>query len=600
MRMLARCMRALLVVLACVQGAAAADMGKVLHDSFPVPETGFDPQALSDLYSADICRVIFDPLLELDYLARPFKLRPRTAEAMPEIRDGGRIYVFKLRKGIYFTSDPVFKGARRELTAEDYVFSWKRLLDPRVRSSYLWILDGKVVGADPIVEAARKPGGKFDYDAPMEGLRALDRYTLQLTLKAPDYSLIYQMTQPYMAAVAREVIAAYGDASTWAQANPVGTGPYVLRDWRRGQRIVLEANPEFREEYYPDSADPGDKPLLDAMRGKRLPIIGRIEVNVIEESQPQLLAFNSNALDVLHVPRDLVAKVIAGDRLLPEYAQRGVQWQRGMMPALTYQYFNMEDPVVGGYTKDKIALRRAMVMGFNVDEYIRIQWQGQAIAASQPVPPNLSGHDPSYKRLARYDPSAARALLDKFGYKDRDGDGFREMPDGGPLVVERTSRADGLDRLLNELWQKNMESIGIRMRFVVRPFPEQLKLGKQGQIQMGGLGWFSPVPDGETFMMLNYGGNIGQFNYARFKLPEYDRLFELSKTTPPGPERTRYYRQMTELIGIYAPWELGVYRMETTIVQPWVKGYKKNPFIPKPWAYLDIDTNKRPTVVGRN
>ena len=206
----------------------------------------------------------------------------------------------------------------------------------------------------------------------------------------------------------------------------------------------------------------------------------------------------------------------------------------------------MEDPVVGGYSKEKIALRRAMVMGFNLDEYIKVMWQGQALPASQPVPSNLAGHDSTLKRFARYDPAGARALLDKFGYIDRDGDGFRETPDGKPLVVERTSRPDGLDRLLNELWQRNMQAIGIRMRFTVRPFPEQLKMGKQGQIQMGGLGWFSAVPEGQTFMMLLYGGNIGQFNYSRFHLPEYDRLYERAVTLPEGPERTLLFREMAE------------------------------------------------------
>lgn len=579
--------------LVCAHACIAADMSKTLHALFPVAETGFDPQALSDLYSSDVCRVIFDSPLELDYLARPYRLKTNVATAMPEIRDGGHTYVVKLRHGIYFTPDPAFKGAKRELTAEDFVFSWKRLLDPRVHSSFLWVLDGKVVGADAIVAAARKPGGKFDYDAPMEGLRALDRYTVELKLKAPDYDMLYQMSQPWMAAVAREVIAAYGDASTWAQAHPVGTGPYLLKDWRRGQRIVLEANPDYREEYFPESNDPDDRALAASMHGKRLPIIGRVEVSIIEESQPQLLAFNANELDYLHVPRDLVSKVIAGDRLLPEYAQRGAQWQRALLPTVQFQYFNMDDPVIGGYSKEKIALRRAMLMGFNVDEYIKVQWQGQAIAATQPVPPGLLGHDPTLKRLTRYDPAAARALLDKFGYRDRDGDGYRELPDGTPLTIERTARPDGLDRLLSELWQKNMAAIGIRMRFVVRPFSEQLKMGKQGQIQMGGLGWFSTVPSGETFYMLLSGGNVGQMNYSRFKLPQYDALFDRVKTLPHGPERAPLYRQMAELAAVYAPWQVDVFRFESTIVQPWVLGYKKNPFIVHPWQYLDIDPARR-------
>jgi ABC-type transport system substrate-binding protein len=116
---------------------------------------------------------------------------------------------------------------------------------------------------------------------------------------------------------------------------------------------------------------------------------------------------------------------------------------------------------------------------------------------------------------------------------------------------------------------------------------------------MGGLGWFGATPDGETFMMLLYGGNIGQFNYARFKLPQYDALFEQAKGLPFGPERTALYRRMSELIAVYVPWKLDVYQIESTVIQPWVLGYKKNPFMQHPWRFLDIDLARRPAVAGQ-
>src|SRR5438477_302498 len=207
--------------------------------------------------------------------------------------------------------------------AADYVYSWKRLLDPRVRSPFAWYLQGKIVGAERVLEAA-KESGRFDYDAPIEGLVALDRYTLRLKLKDPDYIMAGYMTQSPMAAVAREVIEAYADASGWAMANPVGTGPYMLKSWRRGAQIVLEANPNYRDEVFPDSNDPADKELVARMRGKKLPIVGRIEISIIEESNPRLLGFNSGALDYVNVPSDLSDHVLdASGRLKPEYVDRG-------------------------------------------------------------------------------------------------------------------------------------------------------------------------------------------------------------------------------------------------------------------------------------
>ena len=114
----------------------------MLRVVFPVAETGFDPQATSDYYSANIERAIFDSLYHYDWLARPYKLVPNTAAAMPEISADGRVWTIRVKPGIHFADDPVFKGAKRELTAQDYVYSWKRLLDPRMRAPFLWFLDG--------------------------------------------------------------------------------------------------------------------------------------------------------------------------------------------------------------------------------------------------------------------------------------------------------------------------------------------------------------------------------------------------------------------------------------------------------------------------
>jgi len=362
----------LIAWLAVAAPAHAADPNKVLHVAFPVAETGFDPQATSDLYSDTVQRAIFEPPYGFDYLARPYKRVPRTASAMPEITDGGRVWVIHIKPGLYFADDPAFKGKKRELTAADYVYSWKRLLDPRMRSPFAWYLQGKIVGADAVMDAARKTN-RFDYDAPIPGLRALDRYTIRLELKEPDYILMGYLCSSPMAAVAREVVEAYGDASGWVMANPVGTGPYRLKSWRRGVQIVLEANPNFRVEKFPDKGDAGDDRIIGEMKGKTLPQIGRIEISIIEESNPRLLAFDSNALDFVNVPSDLADRVLEpSGKLRPEYAARGVRVERLTQPSLRWTYFNMEDPVVGGYTKDRIALRRAIAMAFNVPDLVQI------------------------------------------------------------------------------------------------------------------------------------------------------------------------------------------------------------------------------------
>ncbi len=446
------CLAALAAVaIAAAAPSPAADLSKTLRVVFPIAETGFDPQAGGDAYSNYVNRVIFEPLYSYDYLARPYKIVPNTATALPDISPDGKTWTIKLKQGIYFADDPVFKGAKRELTAADYVYSWKRVLDPKMRSISELVFDERVVGAAAAVSAAKETG-KFDYDAPFEGLQAIDRYTIRVKLNYPSYDLLSDLTTAATAAVAREVIAAYGDASGWTMANPVGTGPYRLKDWRRGQKIVLEANPGYRDVFFPDSRDPADRALVASMRGKKLPRIGRVEISIIEESNPRLLAFEKGELDFAAVPVDLVRNVLdPANKLKPTFAQRGVQMWRGVQPAITYTYFNMEDPVVGGYSNDKIALRRAISMAFNTDDEIRIVRQGQGEPATQPIPPNITGYDPKFSGHVRFDPAGAKALLDKFGYVDRDGDGWRDLPDGKPLTLTIASPPSAIDRQLDEL-----------------------------------------------------------------------------------------------------------------------------------------------------
>jgi ABC-type transport system substrate-binding protein len=582
-----------LAVAAAFAPVYAADSAKVLRVAIPVAETGFDPQAAGDAYSNYVNRTIFDPLYKYDYLARPFRLVPNTAEALPEISTDRLTWTMRVRPGIYFADDPIFKGRRRELTAADYVYAIKRALDPAMRSNSLGLYEGRFVGADAIVAKARQTG-KFDYDAPVEGLQAIDRYTLRFKLNFPDAELLANLTVSGSAAVAREVVEAYGDGSGWTMANPVGTGPYRLKEWRRGQRIVLEANPGFREEIYPMSSDPADRALAQKLAGRKIPMIGRIEISVIEEANPRLLSFEQDRQDYLLVPPELASNVLdPGNKLKQRYVQRGIRLERDAQPVITGLAFNMEDPVVGGYTNDRIALRRAIAMAYDAEEDARVIRHGQARRATQFIPPNVSGHNPKIEKYIRRDVAGARALLDKFGYVDRDGDGLREAPDGQRLTLHFSSPPDTFARQQDELLQRNLADVGLRVEFVKQKWPDQLKAARLGQLQMWQAANISVTSEGFTFLSLLYGENAGFSNLMRFKLPEYDRLYVQARALPEGPERDRLMQRMTELIGIYVPWAVTIYRYENALVQPWLLGYQYNPIQQHPWQYLDIDVARQ-------
>ena len=169
-----RARRWMLAALLCALGslAAAADPATTLRVAFSSAEMSFDPQFSADAASDGVIDHVYDSMLDYDYLVRPVKLVPRTLEAMPTIEDNGATYVFKLKHGIFFTPDPAFKGMPRELTAADQAYALKRLLDPAVKSPWLWLIEGKIVGADALRASALK-SGKFDYDAPIRGRPAL-------------------------------------------------------------------------------------------------------------------------------------------------------------------------------------------------------------------------------------------------------------------------------------------------------------------------------------------------------------------------------------------------------------------------------------------
>jgi len=560
----------------------------VFRDVFPVAETGFDPAAVHDLYSAGSVRAIFETLYTYDYLARPATLVPQAADGMPQITDDGKTYTVKLKKGIQFAPDPAFGGRKRELTADDVVYSFKRIADPKIRSPYAFLIEGKLVGLDDEAAAAKK-SGRFDYDRKIPGLEAVDRYTVRFRLNDTDYNLPYVMAHEAAALVAREVVEKYRESDGRVMSNPVGTGPYKLGQWVRSSKIVLDANPEYRGFVWDFKArTPGDDKLVAQMKGKTMPAVGRIEISIMEEDQARWLAFQSGELDTMNMEGPLAPNAIGADgNVKPELAARGIRVDRYVDLEIQYIYWNMLDPQIGGFAKDKIALRRALAMSYDVDEEIRVVRNGQAVEAAYPIPPGVVGHVPNWKSTIKYDPVAANALLDRFGYK-RGPDGWRTWPDGKPMVIKYASRPDTLGRQQEELVKKSYDAIGVRMQGQKDKFPELLKLEKQCRLFSRTAAWIADYPDGDNFMQLFYGPNSYQSNNACATIPEYDALYRKSVKTPPGPERDRMYQEMTRILEGYAPHRMTTSRYRNQLIQPRVEGYRKHPILTSTWQYIDV------------
>jgi len=601
-------MRVLCTLLAAALMAGAALAGnsnepKVLRLAFRTAETGFDPAKVNDIYSLAVNAHIFEALYAYDHLARPAKIKPRLAAGMPEPSADFKTWIVRVRPGVFFQSDPAFKGKPREVVAQDFIYAFQRIADPANKSPNWGVIDASAgfVGLAEVRKSALDGKKPFDFDAPIEGMKALDRYTLQFKLREsrPRFALLLAAPETY-GAQAREVVEFYGDQIA---QHPVGTGPFRLKQWRRSSMIVLERNPEYRDVRWdaePAADDAEGQAMLARLKGRRVPLVDEVRISIIEEAQPYWLAFLNAEIDTVvsktgAVPGEYANQAAPNGQLAPNLAKRGIRMARQANPDSAYVFFNMEDPVVGGYTPDKVALRRAIALATNIDKLIRVGYRGQAVPAQGLVTPHATGYDPRLKtEMGDYDPARAKALLDMYGYIDRDGDGWRELPDGQPLVIDRASQAGQIDREFESLWKKDMAAIGIRTKTSINQWPEQLKQARAGKLQVWALGGSANNPDGLGSLMRLDSTQWGGQNLARFKNAEADAVYQQLSALPDGPEREAAFRRLQLIAAAYMPYKNNVHRISTDLWHPWVDGARRPVFWQDWYHMVDIDPAKKP------
>ena len=370
-----------------------------------------------------------------------------------------------------------------------------------------------------------------------------------------------------------------------------GTGAYQLKEWQRAAKIILEANPGYRGfiwDFKPEPGNKWDEVLVAAMQGKSMPQVGRVEITVMEEDQTRWLSFNQKQLDLLNLPATFRAQVFEpGGALKVVWVNAQISVFSQVDPEVIYTFFNFRDPVVGGFSKEKIALRRAIILAYKVDEDISVIRKGMAVPAEMPIPRGVVGHDPAYRSLNQRNAGLANLLLDRFGYRKGD-DGFRRMPDGTPLVIRYASSPSLIDREHNELWQKSLEAIGVRIVFDIAPFSEHLKAARACQLMMWESAWGADIPDGDNFMQLLYGPNAGQSNNGCYESKAFDAFYVKSTRIPDSPERNRLFLEMSRQMEVDGAWSLHLSRERKELLRPWVRGYKRHPILAAEWQYMDV------------
>jgi oligopeptide transport system substrate-binding protein len=556
---------------------------KVLRLSISAKVKGMDPIYANDMYSSNEVARVYEGLLEYHYLKRPYTLVPNLAEALPVVADNGLTYTFKLKKGVMFHNDAAFKeGKGREVTAEDFVYSIKRLADPKLQALGWWLLDGKVKGLnDWRAKYASLP--KVDYTEEVEGLKALDRYTLQFKLAKPFPQFLYSLAMPFTFVVAKEAVTKYGKEFI---NHPVGTGPFVLPVFRQSNKISYTKNPAFRKKIYPTDASAEFKHLLkDA--GKTLPFVDKVVVDILVESQPRWLNFQKGKIDFIAIPKDnFDSAIIPGKGVTDELAKKGISLLVTPSLDVTYTAYNHDRKLFSN-----VKLRQAMSAAYDPSASNTLFYNSNALPAQSVVPPGIAGNIKGYTNpFHGQNIELAKKLLAEAGYPE--GKGLPEITYDCPSST--------VSRQIGEFFKKQMAKIGIRIKVMQNPWPELQKKIKNRTVMMYGIAWGADYPDAENFLQLLYGPNASSgANGSGYNNQEFNSLFKTAAVMQDSPQRTALYEKMNRIVAEQVPWVFGVHRQTFVLRHSWLKNYISADFNAGQAQYLNVDLEKKKEMTSK-
>jgi oligopeptide transport system substrate-binding protein len=555
---------------------------RVLNIVSPAEIKGFDPIMADDLYSGREIAKIYEGLLAYHWLKVPYELIPNLAEAMPDVSKDGITYTFKIRKGVLFQDDAAFpNGKGREVEASDFVYSLKRLADSKNQANGWWILDGKLKG----LNEWRTKNEKLpvtNYDEEVEGLKALDKYTLQFKLAKPFPQFLYALAMQFTSVVSKEVVAKYGKEFI---NHPIGTGPYVLPKFDQGKRITYTKNPTFREKLYPSDASPELQGYL-ADAGKRLPLVDKIVVHVMVESQPAWLKFNKGELDYYSVPKDNFASAVKDNKITGELASKGMVLNIAPQLDLTYTGFNYEVKLF-----QNVKLKRAMALAFDEAKSNELFYNNTAFSAQGAIPPGIAGNNKDFKNPYKGpNIEAAKKMLAEAGYPEGKG-----LPEILYDIPDSTT-----SRQMGEFFQKQMEQIGIKIKISASPWPEfQAKLKKRG-VQMFGAAWAADYPDAENFLQLFYGPNSSPgSNSSNYNNPQFNKEFEAAVKLQDSPARTAMYEKLNKFLAEEVVVMFNMHRQAYTLQQGWLRNYHNSDLNLDLYQYLNVDSAKKEELIKK-
>ena len=538
-----------------------------------------DPAMISDTESDAIGGHMFECLYNYDYDARPYKLIPELADDMPQISPDGKVWTIHIKKGVryYDPRGDVFPGhVGREVTADDFVYAWKRICNFNLSSqNFSGMFQDRIEGVNDFWEYTKtKKPNEIDWDRPIAGFKALDRYTIQIRCVDPYPQLRYWLAHLPTAPMAREAVEKYGP-----QINryPIATGPYYLAEQRPEERIVFEANPVYRGG---STVREGDNLPPD----QHLPHIKRVRLDYFAESLPAWAIFQQGLADVGSIPKDVFSMAIQGvdKELTPEMIKKHIELVKYPEPVVWFYGFNMLDPLVG---KNK-PLRQAMSLAFDRQAFVDLMLNGRGQVANGPIPPGFSTYDANLQNpFCRFDVDAAKEKLKE-----------AEKINGGPIppINFMLEGNDTAFRQYGEFMKKQMSQIGIEIIPEYPTWARFLEKIDSKQAQFYQLGWEADYPDEQTFLQLFYSKNAAPGpNSANYSNPEFDKLYEQSSVMNPGPERDALYKKMIAITNDDCPWLIECYSVLYIPHYDWVKNMNYDDYPHGLRAHYILDSQRR-------
>jgi len=531
----------------CGDGVAPPAPGeRVYRHSIDGAPSTLDPVRSATIYSSVVVTNVFDTLYRYKYLARPYELAPNLAAGPPEISDDGLTYTIRIREGARFADDPAFADGRgRPVTVGDFIYSLKRHLDPAQRSQGAWLWAGRIRGLDAWGERGA------DYDEPVAGLTAVDDHTLRIELTEPYPQLVYTLAMPYSALVPREAVEHYGREFG---VKPVGSGPFRLVSFDN-TLARLERNRHFERPPLDLAAEGFDAAAhaglgLESLDGRRYPFVDRLEIHFIQENAARWSAFASGEVDNVMVPNAHIDSVLSSRD--PVVFRPGIRaryhGRAGLEAGFVHAGFNMADERYGHHpdpARDEAnrALRCAMRKAYDWQARNDTFYYGIGRIFPGVIPPAVPEFNPGRSRESvTRDLAGGRGLLARHGWTAEN------------LPVLRYGLISSVqERQMYAQFQASMVELGFPPEKIraetFATFGEFSRAMKNRRRDVLFLGWTLDYPDAQNTLQLFYGPfetpGSNNFNYNN---PEFDALYEQTRTMLPGPERTRLYRKMNGMV----------------------------------------------------